>query len=573
MKKALTIILSAIMVFCMGVPTFAEDNTTQIIYSDPIYLAIGDSVGAGCKMYIEEPEFIEFEKIIGNRKDIDHAQKNFRMDLVKQAYPYMFAKSIGADMERSVNGTHTALTAKDICRILGVPSKLDPGYTNSGIIGNTLGKDLLSILCNDYNSNVYKNAIKTADIITVELGENEFTTFAGGENAKLDILINAVTNAASKAQSASERAELKDLVSRIDRIINRKHFEADDICAMISDAVALSGDAAALTGDIIEGLKDSIGAAAVEYRYYWNLLMKYICQHKKPGTVVIATTLPEPFSGGTLLEKSIMEYVNFSAATPGMLGKLLKPFIVDMNSYIYSKAAVYDYRVANIGDVRMNNGLDYFEDGTVNLSELDLASLKMDSAIIKAGTTQEEINSISILHPNADGHRKIAQELEATYYDTLRAYLPKVSNSTGCRHEETELRDLVEPTYLSEGYSGDMVCTACGKIMTAGTETEKLLPATPQLKKVLAGLKSVTVKWNKQDEVTSYQIQYSTSSDFTKNKKTVTVKGSKSKIRLTKLKSDKKYYVRIRSVLAVNDDSGQTVNCYSKWTGTRTIRL
>lgn len=46
--------------------------------------------------------------------------------------------------------------------------------------------------------------------------------------------------------------------------------------------------------------------------------------------------------------------------------------------------------------------------------------------------------------------------------------------SSECTHSQTELRNVVAATCISEGYSGDAVCIACGEIITAGSATAKL---------------------------------------------------------------------------------------------------
>lgn len=49
---------------------------------------------------------------------------------------------------------------------------------------------------------------------------------------------------------------------------------------------------------------------------------------------------------------------------------------------------------------------------------------------------------------------------------------PPVSGD--CSHAQTELRNVVEATCASQGYSGDAVCIACGEIVTSGAATAKL---------------------------------------------------------------------------------------------------
>ena len=91
----------------------------------------------------------------------------------------------------------------------------------------------------------------------------------------------------------------------------------------------------------------------------------------------------------------------------------------------------------------------------------------------------------------------------------------------------------------------------------------------------LAGAKKViTVKWKKQtakvagSNITGYQIRLATDSKFTKNKKTVTVKGYKNvSKKVTGLKAKKKYYVKIRTFKTI---SGKKY--YSPWTKAKTVK-
>lgn len=71
---------------------------------------------------------------------------------------------------------------------------------------------------------------------------------------------------------------------------------------------------------------------------------------------------------------------------------------------------------------------------------------------------------------------------------------------------------------------------------------------TPAVKKLSlkAKKKSVKVSWSKASGVTGYQIQYSTNKKF-KKAKTVKVASSKKSYTIKKLKSNKKYYVRVRA--------------------------
>ena len=92
-------------------------------------------------------------------------------------------------------------------------------------------------------------------------------------------------------------------------------------------------------------------------------------------------------------------------------------------------------------------------------------------------------------------------------------------------------------------------------------------PPAAEVKKLTAGTKAFTLRWTPLTEeidgvkISGYQIQYSTDKKFKKSAKTVKVKGSsKSKKKVTKLKSGKTYYVRIRTYAKID---GKTV--YSDW--------
>ena len=104
--------------------------------------------------------------------------------------------------------------------------------------------------------------------------------------------------------------------------------------------------------------------------------------------------------------------------------------------------------------------------------------------------------------------------------------------------------------------------------------TYKINPKGTSLKKPKKAKKAITVKWKKQaakmskSRITGYQIQLATDKQFTKNKKTVNVKGYKKvSKKVKKLKAKKKYYVRIRTYKTV---SGQKY--YSAWSKVKAIK-
>jgi hypothetical protein len=106
------------------------------------------------------------------------------------------------------------------------------------------------------------------------------------------------------------------------------------------------------------------------------------------------------------------------------------------------------------------------------------------------------------------------------------------------------------------------------------SRTFKINPKGTKITKLRKGKKSIVVKWKRQSakmrtsRITGYQIQVATNKKFTKNKKTVTVKGwKKTSGKVGKLKAGKKYYVRVRTF-----SKADGVKCYSAWSKVRSCK-
>ena len=110
----------------------------------------------------------------------------------------------------------------------------------------------------------------------------------------------------------------------------------------------------------------------------------------------------------------------------------------------------------------------------------------------------------------------------------------------------------------------------------AGTEeqTFQIVPKNTSIVKLASGKKGFTVKWKKQTkQTTGYEISYSANSKFPK-KKTGTVRIGKSSTtskKVSKLKANKKYYVRIRTYKTVKVQ-GKQKKIYSGWSKAKTVR-
>lgn len=109
---------------------------------------------------------------------------------------------------------------------------------------------------------------------------------------------------------------------------------------------------------------------------------------------------------------------------------------------------------------------------------------------------------------------------------------------------------------------------ASSDVLTASTQTAKGSIKSLSSKKK----KKMTVKFSKTiSNASGWEIEYSTSKKFTKKTtKKVTVKGNKSLTKtISKLKSGKKYYVRVRGYL----DQGRGEKLYGGWSKVKSIKV
>lgn len=112
-----------------------------------------------------------------------------------------------------------------------------------------------------------------------------------------------------------------------------------------------------------------------------------------------------------------------------------------------------------------------------------------------------------------------------------------------------------------------------GNYTGTAVKTFDIRPKTTSILKLAAGKKSFTAKWKKQvSQTTGYQVQYSTVKNFKKGVKTATVGKTKTTSKkISKLKSKKRYYVRIRTYKTVKI-KGKSVKLYSSWSKYKQVK-
>ena len=143
---------------------------------------------------------------------------------------------------------------------------------------------------------------------------------------------------------------------------------------------------------------------------------------------------------------------------------------------------------------------------------------------------------------------------------------PCVNGHTFCRWTT-----IKKSTELAAGQQSRK-CSVCGKVETK--TIDKLAPTLPAVKiaNPKASKKAATVKWKKvskknQKKIAKIEIQYSLDKKFKTGVKTVYAKKSAVSKKITKLKSKKIYYVRIRAY----KKSGGSVHI-SKWSTVKRVK-
>lgn len=133
--------------------------------------------------------------------------------------------------------------------------------------------------------------------------------------------------------------------------------------------------------------------------------------------------------------------------------------------------------------------------------------------------------------------------------------------------KQDEVKDSKPATKPSESATTPSTTQPTTKPSTT-KNTKTVKPKKTSIKKLSKGKKKFTVTWAKVSGVKGYQIQYSSDKKFKKNNKNVTVTKQKStKATVKKLKSKKKYYVRVRTYKTVN---GKKI--YSSWSKVKSVK-
>lgn len=171
-----------------------------------------------------------------------------------------------------------------------------------------------------------------------------------------------------------------------------------------------------------------------------------------------------------------------------------------------------------------------------------------------------------IIYKNANG---VAYH-SSTGYVTLEEIVSSINNSGNI---VVTMPSEDEPYYddetLDEETTDDDINDIDENQGEEDKENEEVISVSKtKIKSLKAGKKYISVKWNRKS-ATGYIIQYSTSSKFTKgNTHTITIKKTSiTSKKITKLKSKKKYYIRLQCYKTIDG-----LEYKSSWSAKKSIK-
>jgi len=121
-------------------------------------------------------------------------------------------------------------------------------------------------------------------------------------------------------------------------------------------------------------------------------------------------------------------------------------------------------------------------------------------------------------------------------------------------------------TYTANTNIGKATVAVTGIGAYTGSQTASfvIVPKKAKIAKLTAGVKRFTAKWSKQPGASGYELAYSTKK--TSGFKTVTT--TKASRTVTNLKSNKRYYVKLRSFVTIND-----TRHYGAWSNLKKVTV
>ncbi len=215
----------------------------------------------------------------------------------------------------------------------------------------------------------------------------------------------------------------------------------------------------------------------------------------------------------------------------------------DVNNDVIGKANEVEFGKSYKGMLGINDKNDYYKIVSTN-----------GKYTLKVNSDNKAIDAILL---NSDGNR-------------IENYYTSKNYATGgyTLNETISLKSGVYYLRMYD-YSGSTFYSLSLTSYTTADNSSVTIkkPTNAKINKLQAKKKAIVVYWNKQNDVTGYQLQIATDKKFKKNKKNYSVKNVNKKT-VKKLKSKKKYFVRVR---AYKLNNGKKI--YGNWSSIKSIKV
>lgn len=291
-----------------------------------------------------------------------------------------------------------------------------------------------------------------------------------------------------------------------------------------------------------------------------NLFMSVYAEKEKSGDYSYSI-----LSDGTI---EITEY-----AYPGYNSTLNIPNTLDDKKVTRIGLLVF-YMHDELINVTIPNGIIKIDNGAFQNCK-NLNEITIPSSMITIGEAAfaecESLKSVTI--PNSV--TKIDSYAFGYYFDDDRQPHKyndfKIYGYTGSEAQRYAVDNGF--AFISLGKAKNPVKVAKTAISTKTIKPIISKPKKATIKKLTPKKKALKVIWKKVSGAKGYEIKLATNKKFTKNKKTVKVKkGSATSKTIKKLKSGKKYYVKIRAYKKVTID-GYTVTANGAWSKVKSKKI
>ena len=169
---------------------------------------------------------------------------------------------------------------------------------------------------------------------------------------------------------------------------------------------------------------------------------------------------------------------------------------------------------------------------------------------------------------------KMVQLSKTSYTYDGKSHMPtvKVTNSAGKKLKEGTDYKIKKPSGRKNAGIYTVMIEMKGDYTGKYRKTFQIIPKGTAISGVKAKKKAFSVSWKKQAKQTSgYQIQYAVDAKFKKSVVTKNVNNTKKvKLDVSKLKSKKKYYIRVRTYKTVKVN-GKSKKIYSGWSKVKAV--